>query len=122
MIRSIILLVFGGLVVWLAIRSLRAQRLKERYVLLLIFVGLPFVLLAFWPDAIVTISEKLQIEKPTVLVLALAAYVVLVNFELLSIVSVQERKIAALTQIVALMTKQVNDQGKKKEEKPSDPG
>ena len=109
MTRSIILLLFGIAVFYLAIRSLRAHRLKERYVLLLILVGSPFVVLSFWPDAIVWISDRLSIEKPTVLVMALAAFVVLIVFELLSIVSVQERKIATLSQMVGLLNKELRD-------------
>jgi hypothetical protein len=115
MTRSIILLLFGFTVFYLALRSLRAHRLKERYVLLLLLVGAPFVVLSFWPDAIVWISDKLSIEKPTVLVLALAGFVVLIVFELLSIVSVQERKIATLSQMVGLLNKELRDTKEKAE-------
>jgi len=104
MIRSVILVLFAGLVCLLALRSLRAQRLKERYVLMFIAVSGPFLVLALWPDGIVWFSDLLKIEKATVLVLVLAAFMILIIFELLSIVSVQERKIAALAQVVGLLT------------------
>lgn len=103
LIRPIILLAFGGLLLFLAVRSLRAQRLKERYVLLFLAVGAPFLLLALWPDGIVWLSRTLSIEKPTVMVLALAMFLILMIFELLSIVSVQERKISTLSQMVGLL-------------------
>lgn len=106
MIRTIILAVFGVTLFMLAVRSLRAQRLKERYVLLFLAVSAPFLVFAAWPDGVVWLTNKLDIEKPTVLVLGLAAFVILMLFELLSIISVQERKIAALAQVVGLLTEQ----------------
>jgi hypothetical protein len=102
--RTLILLVIGATILWLVLRSLRAMRLKERYALLMLGVGLPFVLLALWPDAVVFLSGALGIEKPTLLVLGLTVFVVLIIFELLSIVSVQERKITALAQIVGILS------------------
>jgi len=102
-IRTLILLVIGGAVVTLTLRSLRAQRLNERYVLLFLITGLPFLLLALWPDAVVSVSELLEIEKPTLLILCVATYFILTTFELLSIVSVQGRHIDTLGQHVAIL-------------------
>lgn len=103
MIKPIILCVFGGTLLTLAVRSLRAHRLKEAYVLLFIAVGVPFVLLAIWPYAIDKLAVWLEIEKPTVLVLMLTAFVTLMLFKLLSIVSVQDQKIRTLTQLVGIL-------------------
>lgn len=101
--RTIILLVVGLSLVLLTLRSLRAQRLKERYVLLFLLTGLPFLVLAFWPDGIVYLSTTLEIEKPTLLILCVSVYFILTTFALLSIVSVQERRIATLGQMVAML-------------------
>lgn len=103
MIRTIILVGYGLLLLLLSLRSLRAQRLKERYVLLFTLTGLPFLVLAMWPDGIVFLSDVLEIEKPTLLVLALAAFLILIIFELFSIVSVQERRITSLAQHVGIL-------------------
>jgi hypothetical protein len=102
MIRTIFLAVYGIGLIALALRSLKAQRLRERYVLLIIGIGVPFVVLALWPDGIVYLSTLLKIEKATLLVLLVAAFLILVIFELLSIVSVHERKIARLAQELAM--------------------
>jgi hypothetical protein len=101
--RNLILLVYGGLLLLLAVRSLRAQRLKERYVLLLVFTGLPFLGLAIWPDALALAAQWLGMPYHTLMVLCLAAFLILVIFELLSIVSVQEQRIATLAQHVGLL-------------------
>lgn len=103
MIRTIVLLTLGVLLLALAFRRLRARRLKERYVLLFAFLGLPFLALAFWPDGIVYLSDLLQIEKATLLVLALTAFVVLMLLELLTLVSVQDQKLTRLAQEVAIL-------------------
>lgn len=103
MIRTIILLGYGLLLLLMSLRSLRAQRLKERYVLLFALTGLPFLVLALWPDGVVFLSRALDIEKPTLLVLALAAFLILIIFELFSIVSVQERRITSLAQHVGIL-------------------
>jgi hypothetical protein len=103
MIRTIVLLFLGGWLLLMAIRSLRAMRLKERYALIFFFTGLPFVVLAYWPDGIVFLVEKLEIEKPTLLVLGLASFLILMLSKLLAVISVQERKITALTQMVAIL-------------------
>jgi hypothetical protein len=101
--RTIILLAMAATLLLLAVRSLRRNRLKERYVLLFMFTGLPFLVLAVWPDGVVFVSEWLSIEKPTVLTLCVAGFFILTTFELLSLVSVQERRITTLAQEVALL-------------------
>ncbi|MBI1337549.1 MAG: DUF2304 family protein [Phycisphaera sp.] len=107
MIRTLILAIFGGVLLFLTVRSLRAHRLKEVYALLFGALGLPFLVLSLWPDGIVFVSDVLRIEKPTVLVLFLTVFVVALVFKLFSIVSVQQQRIATLTQIVGvLMEKQ----------------
>lgn len=111
MIRTIILAVYGAAIILLAFRSLRANRLKERYVLLFVATGAPFLLLAIWPDGIVVLSEILRIEKPTLLVLLVTGFLVLVVFELLSIVSVHERRIARLAQEAAILAGHLKGQG-----------
>ena len=103
MIRTIVLLTLGCMLLLMAVRSLRAMRLKERYALIFFFTGLPFVILAYWPDGIVFLVETLEIEKPTLMVLALATFLILMLFKLLAVVSVQDRKITALTQTVAIL-------------------
>lgn len=120
MIRTIALLALGGMLLLMALRSLRAMRLKERYALILFFTGLPFVVLAYWPDGIVFLEKHLEIEKPTLMVLVLATFVILMLFKLLAVVSVQERKITALTQMVAILSEK---QGLSRPRKfPPDPG
>lgn len=103
MIRTLVLLFLGGALLLMAIRSLRAMRLKERYALIFFFTGLPFVVLAYWPDGIVFLVDLLEIEKATLMVLTLAVFLILMLFKLLAVVSVQERKITALTQTVAIL-------------------
>jgi len=110
-IRGIILFAFGAFVVLMALRSLRAQRLKEEYALLYLFVGLPFLVLAFWPDAVLVISDLLDIEKPTLLILAMGMFLLLLLFKLTSIISVQDRRINSLTQLLAILTEEHQYQG-----------
>lgn len=102
-IRTIVLLVIAVVITFLALRSLRAQRLKERYVLLFVLTGAPFLIFAVWPDLIVLASDALQIEKPTLLILCVTTYFVLTTFALLSIVSVQDRKIDTLGQMMGIL-------------------
>jgi hypothetical protein len=104
--RTIILLTVAVVLIFLTLRSLRAHRLKERYVLLFLLTGLPFLVLAFWPDGVVFLEELLEIEKPTLLVLCVTIYFILTTFALLSIVSVQDRRLATLGQLVAIMMEQ----------------
>jgi len=117
-IRNGILLVFGIGLLLLAVRSLRAQRLKERYVVLLIFTGLPFLTLAIWPDALALTAQWMGMTYHTLMVLCLAAFLILVIFELLSIVSVQERRIATLAQQVALLMQDPADRRGKEKPRP----
>lgn len=105
-VRTLILLAIGTVILFLTLRSLRAQRLKERYVLLFLITGVPFVLLAMWPDAVVAVSAFLEIEKPTLLLLCVTVYFILTTFELLSIVSVQGRHINALGQHLSMLTEE----------------
>jgi hypothetical protein len=107
MIRSIVLLIFGGMLLLMAIRNLRRQQLKEKYALLFAVTALPFLTLAIWPDGIVYISDLTGIEKPTIMVMSLSIFALLTIFKLLRIVSMQDRKISTLAQEIALLKNQV---------------
>ncbi len=93
MTLTLILLVIGATLLLMAIRSLRAQRLKERHALLFALLGVPFLALAAWPNAVGWVASRLGIEYHTVLLLAVTTFFLVMNFKLLSIVSVQERRI-----------------------------
>jgi hypothetical protein len=101
--KQIILLAFFATVLIAAIARLRAYRLKERHVLLIIFLGMPFLVLAMWPEAIGWLAAKMGIEYHTVSLLCLTGFLILMIFELFTIVSLQERRIATLAQIVGIM-------------------
>ncbi|MGD0389119.1 MAG: DUF2304 domain-containing protein [Tepidisphaeraceae bacterium] len=103
MIARIILLGFGATVLIAAIRRMRAYRLKERHMLIFLFTGLPFLALAVWPTAVGWFALKLQVQYQTVGLLCVAGFFILVIFELLTIVSLQDRKISALAQIVGIL-------------------
>jgi hypothetical protein len=103
MVPRIILLVFGLSVLTLAFRRLRGYRLKERHMLYFVLTGLPFFVLAVWPNGIGWIAEKLRINYPTVSLLCVTAFLLLMVFELFTIVSLQDRKISTLAQIVGIM-------------------
>ncbi len=108
MTLTLILLVIGNTLLLMAIRSLRVQRLKERHALLFVAVAVPFLALAVWPDAIGWLSEWLGIEYQTVLLLAVTTFFLVLNFNLLSILSIQERRITSLAQMVAIMAQKLS--------------
>ena len=116
MTLTLILLVIGNTLLLMAIRSLRVQRLKERHALLFVAVGVPFLALAVWPDAIGWLSEWLGIDYQTVLLLAVTTFFLVLNFNLLSIVSIQERRITSLAQMVAIMAQKLSPD---REQRPS---
>lgn len=103
MIRTLILLLYGAALLVLALRSLRAQRLKERYVVVLILTGLPFFLLAVWPNAISRLAGLMDMPYHTVLILLVTGFLIVELFELLSIISIQERRISSLAQMVGIL-------------------
>ena len=106
-LRNIIVLVIGATILLLAVRSLRAGRLKERYVLIFALTGLPFLVLALWRDALGYIANLLDIDYRTLALIGVTMFFMLMIFKLLSIVSVQERRITTLAQHVGvLMQKQ----------------
>jgi hypothetical protein len=101
--RSLILMIFGISLLLLAIRRLRQFRLKERFSLLFLLLGLPFLVLAFWPRGVEYLASATHIERPTVMLFCISVFLILVIFELLSIVSVQDRKITTLAQLVGIL-------------------
>ncbi len=108
MTLTLILLAIGNTLLLMAIRSLRVQRLNERHALLFVAVGVPFLALAVWPDAIGWLSARLGIEYQTVLLLAVTTFFLVLNFNILSIVSTQERRITSLAQMVAIMAQKLS--------------
>ncbi len=108
---------FGGSLLLLAVLRLRTYKLKERYALLFLLIGLPFVLLAFRPDAVGWMAARLKIEYTTLALICISVFLFLIVFELLTIVSVQDQKINSLAQIVGiLMEKQKLVEGGSREE------
>lgn len=107
MTLTLILLAIGNMLLLMAVRSLRMQRLKERHALLFVAVGVPFLALAVWPDGIGWLSARLGIQYQTVLLLAVTTFFLVLNFNLLSIVSIQERRITCLAQMVAIMAQKL---------------
>jgi small-conductance mechanosensitive channel len=103
MMPRIILLVFGISVLIAAVRRMRKYRLKERHMLMFILTGLPFLALAIWPAGLGWIAGQLHIDYHTVSMLCIAAFLILVIFEMLTIISLQDRKISTLAQIVGIM-------------------
>ena len=103
MLKSLILLLLGGSLFTLAVRRLRQYRLKERYALVFLLLGLPFALLAAWPNAIGQIAYLLDMDYRTVTLLCVAGFLTVMVFELLTIVSVQDQKITALAQHVGIL-------------------
>ncbi len=82
---------------------LRQYRLKERYALVFLLLGLPFVVLAAWPNGVDYVSRQLGIQYQTVALLCVSSFLTMAVFELLTIVSVQEQKISALAQLVGIL-------------------
>ena len=102
-VRSLFLVAFGGILLLLAVRRLRMYRLKERYALLFVLIGLPFVGLAFWPDGVGWMAEKLGIQYHVLALICVSVFLFLIVFELFTIVSVQDQKITALAQLVGIL-------------------
>lgn len=102
-IRNLILFTLGGGLFFLALRSLRAQRIKERYAIIFVLTGIPFLGLGFWTEGVGYIGSLLEIDYRTVSLVCITVFLILMVFKLFSIVSVQERQIAILTQQLAIL-------------------
>lgn len=102
-LRNLIALALGASILFMAIRSLRAGRLKERYALIFVITGIPFLVLALWRDGVGYLANLLDIDYRTLALIGVTTFFMLMVFKLLSIVSVQERRITTLTQHVAIL-------------------
>src|SRR5437588_10901225 len=101
-------MIFGGSLSLLAVRRLRRYRLKERYALLFLVAGFPFLALAVFPHGIYWIGQLMGIQEPsTVMILCVSIFLILMVFELLTIVSVQDQKITTLAQMVGILNERV---------------
>ena len=105
MFRSLILVIFGGTLLLLAVRRLKQFKLKERYTLLFLLLGLPFLVLAVWPKGVEYLAHFTGIEQQTVMVLCISIFLILLIFELLTIVSVQDQKITTLAKEAVQLAK-----------------
>ena len=102
-IKSLILLLRGGGLLALAVLRLRRYRLKERYALVFLLLGLPFIGLAAWPNGVGRVAELLDVDYRTVTLICVSTVLFLMVFELLTIVSVQDQKINTLAQMVGIL-------------------
>ena len=103
MLKSLILLILGGSLFTLAVLRLRQYKLKERYALVFLLLGLPFALLAAWPNAVGYFADLLDMDYRTVTLLCVAGFLTVMVFELLTIVSLQDQKITTLAQCVGIL-------------------
>lgn len=101
--RTVILLIIALFLLFSAARRMRRMRLKERHAIVLMLTAIPFLLLAIWPDLIGRASLWLDIHYTTVLLGGVSLFFLLIILELLSIVSVMERKITTLAQMVSIL-------------------
>jgi small-conductance mechanosensitive channel len=120
MMPRIILLCFGTTVLLVAVRRMRTYRLKERHVLMFILTGLPFLALSIWPAGLWWISQRLHIDYHTISMLCIAAFLILVIFEMLTIISLQDRKISTLAQIVGIMMEKEGITDRPRSEEPEE--
>ncbi|MEZ6190335.1 MAG: DUF2304 domain-containing protein [Phycisphaerales bacterium] len=102
-LRNLIVLALGATILLMAIRSLRAGRLKERYALIFVLTGLPFLVLAMWRDGVGYIAQWLDIDYRTLALIGVTTFFMLMIFKLLSIVSVQERRLTTLAQNMSIL-------------------
>lgn len=102
-LRNLIVLALGATILLMAIRSLRAGRLKERYALIFVLTGLPFLVLALWRDGVGYLAQWLDIDYRTLALIGVTTFFMLMIFKLLSIVSVQERRITTLAQNMSIL-------------------
>lgn len=102
-LKSLILLALGAGLLLLAVLRLRRYRLKERYTLIFLLLGLPFFALAAWPNAVGRLADLLDVDYRTLTLLGVTSVLALMVFELLTIVSVQDQKITALAQLVGIL-------------------
>ena len=103
MLKSLILLLLGGSLFTLAVRRLRQYKLRERYALVFLLLGLPFAVLAVWPNAMGYVADWLDMDYRTVTLLCVAGFLTVMVFELLTIVSLQDQKITTLAQHVGIL-------------------
>src|SRR3954469_10141960 len=109
MLLKLILLAIGASLLLLSIRRLRQYKLKERYTLIFVFIGAPFMLLALWPNALGTAANFLNINYHTIALLCVSAFFLVIVLELLTIVSQQDRKITTLAQMVGILMSKQNE-------------
>ena len=106
-LRPAILFAVGATLLLMVVRRMRQQKLKERHALVFIFTSIPFLILAIWPDAIELLSDVLGISMSTVMLLGVSVFLILLIFELLTIVSVMDRKISTLAQMVGILNEKM---------------
>lgn len=93
----------GGSLFLLAVLRLRRYRLKERYALVFLLLGMPFLFLAAAPNGVAQVARLLDIDYRTVALLCVTIFFLLTVFELLTIVSTQDQKITTLAQLVGIL-------------------
>ncbi|MHC4419666.1 MAG: DUF2304 domain-containing protein [Planctomycetota bacterium] len=101
--RTVILLALGAFLVYTVARRMRRMRLKERHAIVLILTAVPFGVLAVWPDLINWLCGIMDIHYSTVLLAGVSLFFLLIVLELLSLVSVMERRISTLAQMVSIL-------------------
>lgn len=102
------------LILWL----LKRREISLKYTLLWLFAGLCMGILVIWPESLMIIIRIIGIENSMngLFILAIA-FVIIILMSITSIVSKQNEKIRSLTQTIAILEKQLREQGKSLKDK-----
>ena len=105
---------FFILILWL----LKRREISLKYTLLWLFAGLCMGILVIWPESLMIIIRIIGIENSMngLFILAIA-FVIIILMSITSIVSKQNEKIRSLTQTIAILEKQLREQGKSLKDK-----
>lgn len=71
-------------------------------------ISLPFLALAFWQEGLVYMARLINVQVPTFALICVSVFLCVAIFELLTIVSTQDRKIRTLAQMVAMLMEKQN--------------
>ena len=121
-VRSALLL---GIVLFLTlnmVRRMRRMEMKERHALVLVGVAIPFLALAIWPQLIERVASWLSIEYGTVMLVGVTAFFLVMLIEMLSVISVLERKVSVLAQMVAILNDDRGCVDRRETKEPLSPG
>jgi hypothetical protein len=107
---SLLSIICSIILLWFIIHCVKKDRIKEAYALIWIFMGIAFLVISIWPSLMGVIAGLFGIYyAPALMIIILTVMIIFILIQFSIVISRQSERIKVLTQELALLKADLED-------------